>query len=79
MLISKRRKAKKARLRHAEYYDLTATFDDLYERSRNRQEFTKLMPIISCEENILLAYRNIKRNKGSSTPGVDEQTIRDLE
>lgn len=34
MLISKRRKAKKARLRHAEYYDLTATFDDLYERSR---------------------------------------------
>ena len=36
MLISKRRKAKKARLRHAEYYDLTATFDDLYERSRNR-------------------------------------------
>ncbi len=34
MLISKKRKAKKSKIRHAEYYDLVATFDDLYARAK---------------------------------------------
>ena len=79
MLISKKRKAKKAKIRHAEYYDLVATFDDLYAKSKENQMFGRLMPLILSEENILLAYRNIKRNKGSETSGVDEKTIRNLE
>ena len=39
----------------------------------------KLLDIISSEENIRLAYRNIKRNGGSNTAGTDKQTIRDIE
>jgi len=33
------------------------------------------MPLISCENNILLALRNIKNNKGSKTKGTDGRTI----
>ncbi len=36
------------------------------------------MTIILSEENIMLAYRNIKKNTGSHTPGVDGKTIKDL-
>jgi len=36
------------------------------------------MKIISSDENIRLAYRNIKVNKGSKTPGVDGKTIDDM-
>ena len=34
--------------------------------------------IITQEENIRLAYRNLKKNAGSKTPGTDGKTIRDL-
>ena len=37
------------------------------------------MPIILSENNIRLAYRNLKRNSGSRTAGTDHQTIKDLE
>ena len=36
------------------------------------------MGIISSEENIGLAYRNIKSNKGSKTAGADGKTIDNL-
>ena len=55
------------------------TQDDLYKRSMNNQNFIKLMNIIQCDENIMLAYRNIKRNGGSQTPCTDGKTIEDLE
>lgn len=70
---------KQSKLRHAEYYDLTDTFDRLYADSKNNMFFTNLMDIITCEENIKLAYRNIKKNSGSKTAGVDERTIIDIE
>jgi group II intron reverse transcriptase/maturase len=41
--------------------------------------FIKLMEIISSEENIRLAYRNIKKNGGSTTAGTDGHTIKDIE
>lgn len=69
---------KRAKLRHAEYYDLQGEFDDLYKKSGKKEVFTSLMPLICCRENILLAYRNIKKNKGSNTPGVDKRTIKSL-
>jgi len=70
---------KNTRLRHAEYYGMTETFDELYAKSRNAHIFKNLMTIITSKDNILLAYRNIKRNNGSATPGVDGVTINDIE
>lgn len=37
------------------------------------------MDLITSEDNILLAYRNIKTNGGSKTPGTDGLSIRDIE
>ena len=65
-------------LRHAEYYQMQSVFDDLYARSLVNEEFTGLMDIILSRENILLAYRNIKSNGGSCTPGTDGLNIRDI-
>jgi len=62
-------------LRHAEYYGMQEVFDDLYARSNSGEYFTDLMPLILSRENILLAYRNIKTNTGSNTPGTDKLTI----
>lgn len=50
-------------------------FDGLYNQSKNKYEFRDLMKYISSEENIKLAYRNIKKNKGSKTAGTDGLTI----
>ena len=33
---------------------------------------------MSSNENIRLAYRNIKRNTGSKTAGTDKLTIKDI-
>lgn len=71
MLVSKK-------LRHLEYYDLQRTFDELYEKSQKGHKFSKLFEIIASDENIKLAYRNIKRNKGSKTAGVDGLTIKNV-
>lgn len=65
-------------LRHAEYYGMQETFDDLYARSQAGEKFTDLMGLILSRENILLAYRNIKANDGSKTPGTDHLTIKDI-
>lgn len=70
---------KRQKARNAEYYDMQRTQDDLYKRSLNSENFIKLMEIVQSDENIMLAYRNIKRNSGSQTPGTDGKTIRDLE
>lgn len=70
---------KQKKIRHLEYYDLQECFDSLYAKSKQGDIFTKLMDLISSEENIRLAYRNIKRNKGSHTAGVDHLTIKELE
>ena len=69
---------KKQKLRNAEYFDLQGTLDSLYAKSQQNQRFTKLMELVAAEENILLAYRNICKNKGSKTAGTDGKTIRHL-
>ena len=82
MLTSERQKKKKnlkrTKIRFTEYYDLQNTFDTLYADSLKGKSFTSLIGIITSEENIKLAYRNIKGNKGSNTPGVDGRTIKNL-
>ena len=70
---------KNSKLRHLEYYDLQNTLDTLYADSGRGKIFNNLMPLVESEENIRLAYRNIKRNSGSNTSGVDRLTIKDIE
>lgn len=72
------RKPKKQKLRNAEYYDLQETFDTLYSDSKAGKVFKNLLPLICADENILLAYRNLKKNSGSRTPGIDGRTIKHL-
>ena len=80
MLASERQKQKQKRtkIRYTEYYDLQNVFDSLYADSLGGKTFGGLMKIIMSEENIKLAYRTIKGNKGSTTPGIDGRTIKDL-
>lgn len=54
---------KKRKLRNNEYYDMQYTFDTLYKQSRDGKRFKEIISIISSEDNIKLAYRNIKRTK----------------
>ena len=53
-------------------------YNDLYERAQSGEHFTDLMPLVLNEENILLAYRNIKSNTGSNTAGTDKLSIADI-
>ena len=53
--------------------------DELYAKSLNGGNFKQLMKVITSESNILLAFRNIKRNSGSITEGIDGVTIKDVE
>lgn len=80
MLVSKKRAKplKQSKLRHAEYYGLTETFDGLYAQSQRNCIFNSLMDTITSDDNIRLAYRNIKSNRGSHTAGTDDRTIKDL-
>lgn len=79
MTTKNRNKSPKVRkLRNAEYYNFQRIQDKLYQQSKNNKIFTKLIDIITMEENILLAYRNIKKNKGSHTAGTDKKTIDDI-
>ncbi|WP_084423343.1 reverse transcriptase domain-containing protein [Cohnella thermotolerans] len=65
-------------LRYWEYYGLTETFDKLYEQSKTGKKFDRIYDLITSRENILLAFRTIKSNKGSVTPGTDGVTIEDI-
>jgi len=73
------KKMKNAKLRHNEYYDMQEIFDELYQKSINGENFKSLMRHITCENNIMLAYRNIKKNAGSHTAGTDNINIKDIE
>ena len=66
------------RLRYWEYYGMTGTFNGLYEKSKKGYSFNRLYDIITSRENILLAFRTIKTNKGSKTAGTDGRTIDDF-
>ena len=76
--MSKTKNPKRQKLRNNEYYDFQKVQDDLYEKSQNGCIFKNLMDKIVSEANILLAYRNIKKNTGSNTKGTDGKTIANL-
>lgn len=57
---------------------MQSTFDELYQQSRNNNNFYKLIELIGSEQNIRLAYRNLRSNSGSKTKGTDGLTICDI-
>lgn len=73
------KKTENKTVRNLDYYGLQQKYDELYKQSTDNKELTKLFDLIISEENIALAYRNIKTNTGSQTAGVDKRTIKDLE
>ena len=76
--MSKTKNPKRQKLRNNEYYDFQKVQDGLYAKSQNGYIFKNLMDKIVSEANILLAYRNIKKNTGSNTKGTDGKTIANL-
>ena len=77
-MANRTRPLKKQKIRNSEYYDMQAVFDELYAKSNEGGYFKNLVEIIKAPENIKLAYRNIRKNSGSKTAGVDNKTISDL-
>lgn len=65
----------KGKLRNSEYYNMQPIFDNLYKQSSEGSNFKSLYNTIISENNIKLAYRNLKTNKGSLTKGVDNKEI----
>lgn len=65
-------------LRRNEYYAIQDVFDGLYAKSKEGAIFTDLMSLIASPQNIALAYRRIKRNKGSRTPGTNMGKIQNI-
>ncbi len=57
---------------------MTETFTELHEKASQGHVFSHLYDTIISRENILLAFRMIKSNKGSETPGTDGRTIHDM-
>ena len=78
MPTKERKTLKKKKLRNNEYYNMQSIFDNLYKRSKQNQNFNKIYNLIISKENILLAYRNIKSNKGGKTKGINNTTILDI-
>lgn len=64
--------------RQKSYYEFNEVQNELFEESKTGKSFDKLFEIITSKENILLAYRTIKSNKGSKTKGSDNKTIDNL-
>lgn len=79
ILKTKQIRHKKNRLRYYEYYDMQGILDTLYSQSKQSSKFKTLYDIITSKNNIMLAYRTIKRNNGSKTPGVNKHNIRFIE
>ena len=78
LIKAKQRQLKKKELRYNEYYQMQAIFDNLYQQSKEGSKFKNLFDIIMKRENLLLAYRTIKRNKGSKTSGTNGHTIKKI-
>ena len=77
-MVAKERKLKKQKLRNNEYYGTQQMYDNLFAKSQSGEIFEQLMELIESENNILLAYRNIKKNKGSKTQGTNKTNIVDI-
>ncbi len=78
MAVNPNKVLKRQKLRNNEYYDTQQIFDELYAQSLKGAKFTDLMRYVLLDENIKLAYRNLKKNAGSKTAGTDKKTIKHI-
>lgn len=62
-------------LRNNEYYFQQEKFNYLYKLSLQNYNFYDLIKYITDKDNIRLAYRNIKSNKGSKTCGLSGRNL----
>ncbi|MBN8202641.1 group II intron reverse transcriptase/maturase [Bacillus sp. NTK034] len=62
-------------VRYKQYYEFGEIQKELFESSKTGGNFKDLLEIILSDENIMLAYRNVKKNSGSKTKGTDGYTI----
>lgn len=62
-------------IRYKQYYEFGDIQKELFESSKTGGNFKDLLEIILSDENIMLAYRNVKNNSGSKTKGSDGYTI----
>ena len=69
---------KKEHLRRCCHLPENNIYSELYKQAKRGGVFTNLMEMVLSRENILLAYRNIKNNTGSTTAGTDKLTINDI-
>ena len=79
MTMKRKDLLKRKSIRYAEYYNMIEIQDKLYADSKNGKTFKNLIGIIGSDNNIKMAYRNLKTNSGSNTAGVDGLTFQDLE
>lgn len=68
-MTEKKKLLKRQKLRNIEYYDMQSVFDELYENSLAKCEFKNLISIITAEENIRLAYKNLKKKRWKQNAG----------
>lgn len=71
--------AKDYKIRNCEYYDQQPVLDKLFKDSEEGKKFKNLYSLIISENNILMAYRNIKSNASSILKGSDNLNIKDIE
>jgi len=60
-------------------YNMNGVRHALYEQSKAGMNFNNLSKLVMSSSNILLAYRNVKGNKGAKTPGTDGMTMSDVD
>ncbi len=62
-------------LRNNEYYCMQEVYDELYKRARENYNFYDLIKYIENDNNLRLAYRNIKTNHGSKTKSLSGRNL----
>lgn len=66
---------KNIQLRNNEYFRKQFEFDYLYKLGLNNHKFNNLISRIINEDNLRLAYRNIKGNKGKNSKGISGKNL----
>ena len=60
-------------------YNMNGVRHALYEQSKAGMNFNNLSKLVVSKQNILLAYRNVRGNKGAKTPGTDGLTMAEVD
>lgn len=76
--MEKNLQKKKQRLRNNEYYNTQEISDKLYSLSKRGYKFRDLIQLIEDRQNIMLAYRNIKKIRVVTPKGLIRMSLRTL-